>query len=116
MELDASSKNVVPTRGALVRVPFRGKTGYRILLGLQYRGRPVLFGSVVTLKQKTSGGYPISGIVGEDGQAYLSGMPAGGTVVVNWGNAPDEQCTADYKLPANADKGHPLEVAAVCHS
>lgn len=115
MELDTSSKNVVPTRGALVRVPFRGKTGYRLLLTLQHRGRPVLFGSAVTLKQSTPGGYPISGIVGEDGQAYLSGMPAGGTVVVNWGDAPDEQCTADYTVPAKADKGHPLEVAAVCN-
>lgn len=114
LELDATSKNVIPTRGALVRVPFRGNTGYRILLTLQYRGVPLLFGSVVTLKQKKSDGYPVSGITGEDGQVYLTGMPVSGTVIARWGNNPDEQCIADYALPPASDKGHPLETEAVC--
>ena len=114
LELDATSKNVIPTRGALVRVPFRGNAGYRILLSLQYRGAPLLFGSVVTLKQRRPDGYPVSGIAGEEGQVYLSGMPVSGTVIARWGNSADEQCIADYALPPGSDKGHPLETEALC--
>ncbi|WP_421558693.1 fimbria/pilus outer membrane usher protein [Pseudomonas canadensis] len=115
LELDSSSKNVVPTRGALVSVPFKARKGFRLLLNLSHKGAPVLFGSEVTLKQEDSKALNITGIVGDAGQAYLSGMPSSGAVTVSWGDAKNEQCTATYALPANADMTRVATATAVCH-
>lgn len=114
VELDASSKNVVPTRGALVSVPFKSRLGFRMLLTLKHNDAPVFFGSDVTLKQSDPKALPISGIVGDDGQVYLAGMPAKGAVTVSWGAEKDEQCTATYALPGNADMSRLATVSAVC--
>lgn len=114
MELDTSSKNVVPTRGALVSVPFRSNKGYRLLLDLKHDGSSVPFGASVTLKQKDRTALPLSGLIGEAGRAYLAGMPATGTVVANWGDAANEQCTATYALPATADMSRLIVTSAIC--
>jgi outer membrane usher protein len=114
VELDTSSKNVVPTRGALVSVPFKSRQGFRMLLKLKHGDAPALFGAEVTLKQKDPNALPTTGIVGDAGQVYLSGMPAKGAVTVKWGDGKDEQCTANYVLPANADMTRLATATAVC--
>lgn len=82
---------VIPTKGAIVRATFDVNEGYRILLTLTYNGRPVPFGSVVHSGNR-------SGIVGDDGEVYLSGLPESGSVSVVWGNNESEQCHASYAL------------------
>ncbi|MGM0515699.1 MAG: fimbria/pilus outer membrane usher protein [Pseudomonadota bacterium] len=115
VELDTSSKNVVPTRGALVAVPFRSNKGYRLLLNLQRDKGEVPFGSTVALMQDVDATLPVSGIVGEAGQVYLYGMPQKGTVTVNWGDGKDERCTANYVLPDSADQQKLVTVSGACH-
>ncbi|MBI0472096.1 fimbrial biogenesis outer membrane usher protein [Pectobacterium parmentieri] len=116
IELDTSNKNVVPTRGALVWLPFKSNKGYRLLLSLKHNGVPVPFGAGVTLTQKSPEALPVTGIVSEDGQAYLAGMPISGTVTVNWGEALSEQCTATYALPKKADMARLMTATAECQS
>lgn len=110
MELDESSKNVIPTRGALVSVPFKNHKGYRLLLNLLHRGSTVPFGASAVLKQNDNDVLPVTGIVGDEGQAYMSGMPLKGTVTVSWGESLAEQCTAAYALPEGVemDKLHTI--------
>lgn len=107
VELDASSKNVIPTRGALVEVPFRSNKGYRMMLTLE-RGQDaknaVPFGAMVTLKQDDDTAMPVTGIVGDAGQVYLSGMPVKGVVTASWGDTADEQCRAEYTMPDGTDE------------
>ncbi|MCL1162082.1 hypothetical protein L2728_09355 [Shewanella chilikensis] len=38
-------------------------------------------------------------IVGNDGQAYFSGVPQNGQVHVSWGDKANYQCSAPYGLP-----------------
>lgn len=113
MELDASSKNVVPTRGALVSVPFKSNRGFRLLLNLQHQGEPVPFGADVVLKRDDDS-LPVTGIVGDAGQVYLSGMPETGTVSARWGESSDERCEAAYALPPGADMSRLATVTATC--
>ncbi|POZ13810.1 hypothetical protein C3Z09_21505 [Lelliottia aquatilis] len=115
VELDASSKNVVPTRGALVAVPFKSNKGYRLMLNLLWDKGDVPFGSTVTLMQDGDGTLPVTGIVGEAGQVYLAGMPPKGRVTANWGEGKDEQCTARYALPDTADPQKLATVLGGCH-
>lgn len=115
VELDASSKNVVPTRGALVEVPFKSNKGYRLLVNLTRDKESVPFGSTAVLMQDdSSGALPVTGIVGDAGQVYMSGMPEKGTVTVSWGDGEDEQCSAAYALPEKTDMTRLNTVAAVC--
>lgn len=114
VELDTSSKNVVPTRGALVAVPFKGNKGYRLLINLVRDKDEVPFGSTMALVQDEQGALQVAGIVGEGGQAYMSGMPEKGTVIVNWGDGKDTQCMATYSLPEKADMERLNSVTAIC--
>ena len=114
VELDASSKNVVPTRGALVAVPFRSNKGYRLLLSLKREKDEVPFGSTVVLEQDDETALPVTGIVGDAGQAYLSGMPDKGTVQASWGDGKENQCRAQYSVPEKAGEDRLVTVSAVC--
>lgn len=44
-----------------------------------------------------------SGIVGDDGQVYLSGLSSTGSVMAKWGNEPDQQCQAHWTLKEGDD-------------
>lgn len=104
-------QTVVPTRGAVVKASFTTRTGLRMLVTLTRAGKPVPFGSMVTLK----GGderRPVTGIVGDDGQVYLAGMPPQGELEVAWGAGEGERCSARVSAPDGAKGMTPL--SATC--
>jgi outer membrane usher protein len=92
-DIDDAVVNVVPTKGALVRAKFNARVGVRALMVLMHNGKPVPFGAMVSIP-----GNDNSGIVGDDGQAYLSGLPLTGTVKALWGQEAHQQCVAKYSL------------------
>lgn len=94
-DIDSAVTRVVPTRGAVVKAEFKGHTGSRVLMTLTQAGKPLPFGTIVSAGER-------GGIVGDDGQVYLSGMPDKGTVSAQWGT--DKQCVADYRLPSAAEQ------------
>jgi len=106
-DIDDAVSRVVPTRGAIVRATFKGHTGSRVLVTLTYKGKPLPFGAMVTAGDR-------AGIVGDDGQVYLSGMPDEGALRVVWGDSVERQCTAPWRLPADAVNQSVVRVNADC--
>lgn len=99
-ELDSAVTNVVPTKGALVRARFDARIGVRAKITLTQRnGRPVPFGASVI---DEAGGS--SGIVGDAGQVFMSGLKRGGRLNVVWGDAASQQCVVSYQLGRGAEK------------
>lgn len=98
IDIETNTQTVIPTRGALVLADFQTRIGSRVLMTLDYQGKPVTFGANATLVQDTTA-FTSSGIVGLDGEVYLSGVPEQGAVNVQWGERPDQQCTASFALP-----------------
>lgn len=96
VEIEQNIQQVVPTQGAVIKVKFDAKTGYRLLLTLQRQGRPLPFGAIASDKQNH-----LSGIVGDDGLLYLSGVPKSGVLDIRWGNSTSEYCQVNYTLPEN---------------
>lgn len=90
-EIDNTVTRVVPTKGAIVRADFKVHKGQKILMTLSHKGKSVPFGSIAT-----AGDY--TGIVGDLGQLYMSGMKEKGTVLIKWGNTASEQCQVNYNL------------------
>ncbi len=94
-----TSVSVIPTKGAVVRALFRTSVGKRVLLTLMREdGTPVPFGAVATVK----GSENSTGITGEGGRVYLTGVPEDGQVTVRWGQGQSQRCTADIYVPEQA--------------
>lgn len=97
-----NTTTVVPTQGAIVLVNFQAKRGARVLLKLQHAGKPIAFGtqvSVIENEEQVTGG-----IVANDGEVYLSGVPEQSIVIVKWGNSHNQQCTVPLSLSLENEK------------
>ncbi|MBB1202348.1 outer membrane usher protein LpfC [Enterobacteriaceae bacterium 89] len=113
VDLDGAFVNVVPTRGAIVKAQFATRVGKRVLMTLtRLDGGVVPFGATAILADDRTD--PLSGIVGEQGELYLSGLPDSGKLNVSWGKTPDKQCRVNYQLPEKAEKASVLELQARC--
>lgn len=67
------------------------------------------FGALATLSSKDGG---TSGVVGDGGQVYLTGLPDTGQLMVQWGEG--QQCPADYLLPGVKAEAGLYMTEAVC--
>ncbi|WP_370605582.1 fimbria/pilus outer membrane usher protein [Citrobacter braakii] len=100
--LGINSQTVTPTRGAVVLASFSTEVGRQVLFNLTKAGKPLPFGTTVSLiSDSNSEGNKGNrlGIIGDAGQVYMSGMPDNGVLVVNWGG--EQQCRIPYLLQAD---------------
>lgn len=104
-DIDEAVTRVVPTRGAIVKASFKGHNGSRVLMTLTNNGKPLPFGTAVTAGER-------GGIVGDEGQVYLSGMPDAGSVRAEWGKG--KYCTANYRLPSEAARQAVIRINSNC--
>ncbi|CAH6675756.1 hypothetical protein FBBNIHIM_26370 [Pseudocitrobacter vendiensis] len=82
-------KKVIPTREALVLMDYETSVGYRTLLTLMHKGQSVPFGATVNAGES-------SGITGEGGQVYMTGLTDGAklSVILPGGKS----CNSSFKL------------------
>jgi len=98
-DLEDNVQSVVPTEGAIVRAKYKTHVGIRALFTLTHNGHPIPFGAVVA--EKTSGA---TGIVGETGDVYMTGVPLKGRLEMVWGSGEAAKCEVPYALPAGSEK------------
>lgn len=111
-EIPQTDRRVVPTAGAVIPATFATRTGGRAVIALtRADGSPVPFGAVVSLtgQEKNHNG---SGITGNGGKVYMSGLPETGTLRVSWGN--NRQCQAQYRLPSRKGPAGVYTLGAKC--
>lgn len=84
-------QNLVPMRGAIVKAKFDSRIGNRALVNIRLDGGYVPYGSTVKDDQQK-----VSSMVGQEGQAYISGLADKGRLTVTWGDKANESCSADY--------------------
>lgn len=111
-EVVRTDTKVIPTKGAVVKANFETRVGARTLITLtRHDGSPVPFGSVVTLeKEKES--HPSVGVMGNNGEVYMSGLPKKGNLKVVWGEK--NQCNASYQLPEQKGTAGIFLARSVC--
>ncbi|EED1374366.1 fimbria/pilus outer membrane usher protein [Escherichia coli] len=97
-EAPQTDSRVVPTKGAVVSAKFAIRVGGRALLTLtRSDGTPLPFGTVVTVEGEPGRASGAAGVVGDNGEVYMSGLSETGKLKAQWGE--NSQCYADYRLP-----------------
>ncbi|HBN7118598.1 TPA: fimbrial biogenesis outer membrane usher protein [Escherichia coli] len=112
IELENTVINLVPTRGAVVKAEFVTHVGYRVLFNVRHvNGKPIMFGAMATASLETG---TVTGIVGDNGELYLSGMPEKGEFLLSWGQAADEKCKGAYHITHKPDDTSLVQMDAIC--
>ncbi len=120
VELDESAKDVIPSRGAIVRANFNAHVGYRVMMTLKREdGKPLPFGATVTLLNETESDTKNSdsistGIVGEQGETFLSGLPEQGLLIAQWGTDKNRKCKIKYEITAQQQSESLPIIIATC--
>lgn len=115
VDLELNSKTVVPTSGAVVLANYHTHTGGRALITLTYHGHPLPFGASAFASGDDDTKSSI-GIIGENGQVYLSGVPQRGILHARWGqNGHTLTCATSITLPKAADVSPVKLLTAQCH-
>jgi P pilus assembly protein, porin PapC len=113
VELENTVINLVPTRGAVVKAAFVTHVGYRMLFDVKLaNGQPAPFGAMASAELESGS---VTGIVGDNGELYLSGMPEEGNFMLSWGSNASEKCTAHYSLSSKPQDAGLVQLNAQCH-
>lgn len=113
VEVPQTDNRVVPTKGAVVIARFTTRVGDRALLTLtRGDGTPLPFGAVVTVEGEAGHTSGAAGVVGDNGEVYMSGLSDTGKLKVQWGQ--NSQCHADYRLPEEKGPAGIFLARSVC--
>lgn len=94
VDITDSVQQVVPTAGAVVLADYNTHVGSRVLLTLSRQGKPLPFGTMVTVNGDTQN----TGIVSDNGKVYLSGVNDGDIITAQWGTGKRQRCQAKLAL------------------
>ncbi|MCK7247711.1 fimbria/pilus outer membrane usher protein [Enterobacter asburiae] len=107
-EITQTDMKVVPTQGAVIPARFATRLGGRALITLtRADGTPVPYGALATLTGPAAG----TGVVGEGGQVYMTGLSPQGQLTVKWS---DGQCRVNFTLPATPGSAGLYEMRNAC--
>ncbi|MFY0752112.1 fimbrial biogenesis outer membrane usher protein [Pseudomonas sp. NFX5] len=96
VELQESTRNVVPTSGAVSLVKFDTVNGRAVVVkGVRENGSPLPFAAQVFDGQGRE-----VGVVGQASKAFVRDIPQEGRLTVKWGSKIAEQCDIHYHMPA----------------
>ncbi|EXF95615.1 fimbrial outer membrane usher protein SthC [Pseudomonas fluorescens HK44] len=116
VDIAGNTQTVIPTQGAVVLANFVTRVGSRVMMTVSYKGQPVPFGAAVEILQTGDNTAPNSGIVGSDGEVYLSGVSGKGRLAVKWGSGIEQRCEADFVLPPAAPLSKELKQSSVLNA
>lgn len=118
VDLPQNQQTVYPTNGAVVKANFATRIGYQVLMTLTRAGGAgvVPFGATVALVQSATS-EENTGITGDNGQVYLTGLPQKGELSVMWGKGHDKQCRVSYNLHGLAPTAQMpvIQMKGECH-
>lgn len=112
VELLNTSLQVAPYAGAIVKLAFPTVSGRSLMIhAVDARGLPLPFGAEVLDEKGNS-----IGVVGQASRLYVRGVFEKGSLLVRWGNSPDQQCHLNYRLPPRKDDKSLQSIEATCEA
>lgn len=96
MDVTDTDRTVVPTAGSVIPVRFNVASGERVLFKVMNHNQLIPMGALASTDGQNGG--ERTAFFADQGQVYLTGMPAKGIVRVKWGNAGRMQCQFSYDI------------------
>jgi outer membrane usher protein len=93
VEVNNNVEHVVPIKGAIALASFNSSIGIRALVNITHDGQPVPYASSVLEKTSSS-----RGLVADDGQVYMTGLPVKGILETTWSVNEKDKCSAEYDI------------------
>ena len=94
IELEGGEQRIAPYAGAAVKVNFKTRYGYSVLIqSMLAEGQNIPMGADV----RNEAGEVI-GMVGQAGQAYVRVEQSQGTLTFDWGDDAGQRCTMPYRI------------------
>lgn len=118
VDITDTVKTVIPTRGAVVLADYKTRSGSRVLATLRTEDQFVPFGATAILMDDNNAldENISSGIVGENGELYLTGVPDEARLRITWGETGNQMCDATLILDRVPSAGGIKIVSALCRS
>ncbi|UBX50598.1 fimbrial biogenesis outer membrane usher protein [Providencia alcalifaciens] len=108
-EMELTTQNVAPSRGAIVKASFNANVGYRAIMVITFAdGKPVPFGAQAIFKDNGQ----LNGLVGNDGELYLSGLTESGHFIIQYNDK--QQCQVDYNLTGVSNYMGLYKIKTIC--
>lgn len=110
IELEITDIKTTPTKGALVKAKFSTFIGEKAIFKIyDNKMKPLAFGLMAKLKGSSNG----VGIIGDEGNLYMSGLPESGDIIVTISNGSTCEFSFDFKT---LEKKNSLYIHSVmCH-
>ncbi|VEH53225.1 Outer membrane usher protein fimD precursor [Providencia rustigianii] len=108
-EMELTSQSVSPSRGAIAKASFSANVGYRTIMVIRFAdGKPVPFGSQAIFADNNQ----LNGMVGNDGELYLSGLAENGHFIIQYNDK--QQCQVNYNLAGASNYLGLYKTTATC--
>ena len=112
VEIETNDQRIVPYAGAAVKVQFKTRIGYPLLIQAKLNsGETVPLGADVLDEQKN-----VIGMVGQGGQMYVRTASKSGKLSVQWGNEESQQCEVPYFIDDDLLKQPVIRLEQTCTS
>lgn len=111
-EVDAGDTKIAPYAGSTVKVKFSTRQGYALLIQSQLQSGLVAPLGAEVLNENNEN----IGMTGQNGQIYLRAEQQDGTIVVKWGDEPDDQCSVHYKIPEVQLNNPLIHLTEICQT
>lgn len=96
--------NVVPTAGAIVKAKYNASVGVNALIQISSKnGKYLPFGTILVVKDK-KGVVQSTSIVGDNGEAYVTGLDGTQEINATWGRETSDSCYINYSLTGHRSK------------
>ncbi|ENU92834.1 hypothetical protein F971_01821 [Acinetobacter vivianii] len=110
IELEGGEQRVAPYAGAAVKLNFKTRYGYSVLLQTKTAtGENVPMGADVLDEQDN-----LIGMVGQSGQVYFRAEQPQGRLILKWGALENQQCRLNYQLDDEQLKQPLIKQRAQC--
>lgn len=115
-DVEIQGQTVIPGGGSVVMANYQTHIGNRVLFTLSDRQGLLPFGaSAQVRKGSDDDATPASGIVAEQGQVYLSGVPDEGTLDATWdADNITHKCSLHFHISENQQQAPVKTVTGVC--
>jgi outer membrane usher protein len=112
VEIETNDQRIVPYAGAAVKVKFKTRMGYPLLIQAKLDADEfVPLGADVIDSQNN-----VIGMVGQSGQMYVRTSAKQGVLTVKWGEESDQKCDVHYQLNDELLKQTIIRLEETCKS